>query len=86
MAGHGGGVCRVGNLTAAMMPLRSHLAPATTALVLVVPVVAGVTLGGFLAGLLAAGGRVRGLLIFAFIKPYGTLTVGSGQNWTALIV
>ena len=71
--------------TAVMMPFRADLASATTALVLVVPVVAGVTLGGSGAGLLAAA---AGFLTYdlAFIKPYGTLTVGAGQNWTALIV
>ena len=37
-------------LTGAMLPLRSHLSIATTALVLVVPVVIGVVIGGFIAG------------------------------------
>ncbi len=75
----------IGICTAVMMPFRPDLASATTALVLVVPVVAGVTLGGSTAGLLAAA---AGFLTYdlAFIKPYGTLTVGAGQNWVALIV
>ena len=34
-------------LTCAMLPLRSHLSIATTALILVVPVVIGVVIGGF---------------------------------------
>src|SRR5579875_3891907 len=37
-------------LAAAMVPLRAHLSVATTALVLVVPVVIGVAAGGFTAG------------------------------------
>lgn len=68
---------------AVMLPFRAHLSPATTALVLVVPVVAGVVIGGFGAGILAA---IAGFVTYdvAFIKPYGTLDVGAGQNWTAL--
>ena len=70
-------------LTAAMLPLRSHLSIATTALVLVVPVVVGVISGGFLAGALSV---VGGFLTydFFFIPPYLTLNVGATENWTAL--
>jgi hypothetical protein len=38
--------------SATVLPLRSHLSIATTALVLVIPVVIGVADGGFLAVLL----------------------------------
>ncbi len=70
-------------LGGAMFPLRSHLSVATTALVLVIPVVVGVAVGGFPAGLVATG---AGFLVydFVFIPPYYTLTVGAAQNWTAL--
>lgn len=70
-------------LTAAMLPLRSHLSIATAALVLVVPVVIGVISGGFLAGALSV---VGGFLTydFFFIPPYLTLNVGATENWTAL--
>ncbi len=70
-------------LGAAMLPLRSHLSIATSALVLVIPVVAGVVAGGFVAGLVSVA---AGFLVydFAFIPPYGTLTVGNGQYWVAL--
>ena len=40
-------------LSALMVPLRGQINVATPALVLVVPVVAGVTVGGFAAGLVA---------------------------------
>ncbi len=75
----------VGVLSAGMVPVRSHLSVATAALVLVVPVVLGVVLGGFPAGVaaLAAGFLAYDLL---FIPPYGTLRVGSAQNWVALAV
>jgi two-component system sensor histidine kinase KdpD len=70
-------------LTCAMLPLRSHLSIATTALVLVVPVVVGVVIGGFAAGVLSV---IAGFLVydFFFIPPYLTLWVGAPQNWAAL--
>lgn len=70
-------------LTATMLPLRSHLSIATTALVLVVPVVIGVVCGGFGAGTVSV---VAGFLVydFFFIPPYLTLWVGAPQNWAAL--
>lgn len=66
-----------------MLPLRSHISVATPALVLVVPVVAGVAVGGFRAGL---AGVVAGFLVYdvLFIPPYGSLSVGTAQNWAAL--
>lgn len=71
-------------LTAVMFPLRSHLSGATTALVLVVPVVLGVSVGGFVAGTV---GIVGGFLAYdlVFIRPYYSLS-GSAQNWVALAV
>ncbi len=53
------------------------------ALVLVVPVVAGVAVGGFPAGLV---GVAVGFLAYdyVFIPPYYTLVVGAPQNWVAL--
>jgi len=70
-------------LTSAMLPLRNHLSIATTALILVVPVVIGVVFGGFTAGVLCV---VAGFLVydFFFIPPYLTLWVGAPQNWVAL--
>lgn len=78
-------VVLVAGLSAAMLPLRGHLSVATSALVLVVPVVVGVAVGGFLAGVVAAAvGFVAYDLLF--IPPYYTLTVGAAQNWVALVV
>ncbi len=82
-AGSVAGLLSVVALSALMFPLRSHLSVATPALVLVIPVVIGVALGGFVAGLAAT---VFGFLVydFVFIPPYYTLSVGAAQNWTAL--
>jgi two-component system sensor histidine kinase KdpD len=75
----------IGVLAAAMVPLRSHLSVATPALVLVVPVVAGVAVGGLASGVLAVA---AGFITYdaLFIPPYGTLSVGAAQNWAALAV
>lgn len=72
-------------LAAAMLPIRSHLSVATPALVLVVPVVAGVITGGLPAGVASVA---AGFLVydFAFIPPYDALTVGAAENWVALAV
>ncbi|HZU79862.1 MAG TPA: DUF4118 domain-containing protein, partial [Acidimicrobiales bacterium] len=70
-------------LAAVMVPVRGHMSVATSALVLVVPVVAGVVVGGFVAGVVAVA---AGFLVYdvLFIPPYGTLDVGQSQNWVAL--
>jgi two-component system, OmpR family, sensor histidine kinase KdpD len=70
-------------LTAAMFPL--HLSTATNALVLVVPVVIGVVIGGFVAGVISVA---AGFLVYDyfFIPPILTLWVRPAQNWAALIV
>jgi two-component system sensor histidine kinase KdpD len=72
-------------LSALMVSDRRHLAVATAGLVLVVPVVIGVVLGGFRAG---AAGVVAGFFAFDFffIPPYNTLTVGTASNWVVLVV
>jgi two-component system sensor histidine kinase KdpD len=70
-------------LAGVMLPLRGSLSIATTALVLVVPVVIGVVTGGFAAGVISV---VAGFLVYDyfFIPPYRTLWVGAPQNWAAL--
>lgn len=72
-------------LGAAMLPIRSHVNVSTAALVLVIPVVLGVVVGGFRAGAVSVA---AGFLVydFAYIPPYRTLSVGSAQNWGALVV
>jgi len=63
--------------------VRSHLSIATTGLVLVLPVVAGVIVGGYTGGVASVA---AGFLVydFVFIPPYYTLTVGAAENWVAL--
>jgi two-component system sensor histidine kinase KdpD len=85
LAGAGAALAVMAVLVLAMVPLRGHLSLATPALVLVVPVVIAVVLGGFGAGTVAV---VAGIVVYdlVFIPPYGTLRVGTDDNWTALAV
>lgn len=84
-AGAAAAIVGVAVLTAVLVPARHHLSVATAGLVLVMPVVGGVAVGGLWAGVVAVS---AGFLAydFFFIPPYGTLSVGGGQNWVALVV
>lgn len=70
-------------LTGIMLAWRSQIQPAIPPLVLVVPVLAGVVIGGIPAGVV---GVVSGFVAYdvAFIHPYGSLRVGAAQGWVAL--
>jgi two-component system sensor histidine kinase KdpD len=70
-------------LTVALVPLRASLTVATSALILIVPVVIGVVVGGFPAGVISV---IVGFLVYDvfFIPPYLTWSVGAPQNWAAL--
>ena len=72
-------------LGAAMVPFRPHLSIAAAATVFVLPVIAGVIIGGFAAGVV---GVAAGFLVydFLFLPPYYRLSVGSPRNWETLIV
>ncbi|HXZ82491.1 MAG TPA: ATP-binding protein [Acidimicrobiales bacterium] len=66
-----------------LLPLRGHIDRETIGLVLVIPVFAAVAAGGYIAGVVAVGAS---FLVYdvLFIPPYGSLTVGPGQNWVPL--
>jgi len=83
--GAGVALAAIAALSAVMVSDRRHVAVATAGLVLVLPVVAGVVLGGFLAGAVAV---VAGFFAFdvLFIPPYDRLSVGRAANWVALVV
>lgn len=70
---------------ALMLTLRSHVSATTVALVFVIPVVAGVVIGGLFMGIVST---VTSALVFDFwfLRPYYTLSIGTTQNWTALLV
>jgi two-component system, OmpR family, sensor histidine kinase KdpD len=79
------GILLAVGLGAVLVPLRSRTSIATLALVLVIPVVAGVVAGGFFAGIVSVA---AGFLVLDFVRiaPYYTLSVGVSQEWVALVV
>jgi len=74
-----------GALAALLMPFRAELGPATVALVLVLPVVAGVSLGGFGAGVIGVAACFF-VYDYLFLPPYYTLYISRGPDWVALVV
>jgi two-component system sensor histidine kinase KdpD len=85
LVGSATGIAAAIGLGAAMLPLRSHLSIATAALIFVIPVVAGVIVGGFPAGVASVA---AGFLVYDydFVPPFHTLSVNRAQNWVALAV
>jgi K+-sensing histidine kinase KdpD len=83
--GLGAGLTSLAVLVAVLVPLRHPVTVSTDALVLIVPVVLGVAVGGFVAGAVTV---IAGFLAldYFFIPPYGTLEVSTGQYWVALAV
>ena len=77
------GIAVAVGLGCALLPIHPHVSAATAGLVLVLPVVIGVIIGGFRAGVASV---VAGFLVYdyAFIPPYYRLSVGGLQNWVAL--
>ena len=71
--------------TAGLIPFRSDITVATSALVLVVPVTLGVAVGGFPA---VPFGVAAGFLTFdfVFIPPYYTFYVTEWEDWISLVV
>ncbi|HVC39496.1 MAG TPA: DUF4118 domain-containing protein [Candidatus Dormibacteraeota bacterium] len=72
-------------LVGLMLPARAQLGYATSGLVLIIPVVVGVAIGGWQAGLAAIGAGFLSYDYF-FIRPYGTLVVSSYRDWITLAV
>ena len=70
-------------LAAAMLPARADLGTTTSGLVLIIPVVVGVAVGGWVAGIVAIA---AGFLCFdfLFIRPYATLAVSNYRDWITL--
>jgi two-component system sensor histidine kinase KdpD len=79
------GVALSVGLGGALLPWRAHLGIAVAALVFVLPVVAGVIIGGFTAG---AASVVAGFVVYdvGFIPPYDRFSVANHQDWLTLAV
>ena len=70
-------------LSLLLVALREHLTVANIALLYLLPVLTGATIGGLIPGVLAA---VLCAMTFdlLFIRPYGVLAVGSGEDLLTL--
>ena len=69
--------------TMILLPLRAHLSVSTITLIFIIPAIAAEVAGGVTAGFTTVA--VSALLLdFYFIVPYGTLSIGSSQNWVGL--
>lgn len=73
----------LGALLALLLPFRAHLSTTIPALVFVLPVLVGTVVGGLVPGVVGALGGFLAYDLF-FLPPYGTLTVRSPEDWTAL--
>ena len=69
----------------AMVPIRSHVSVATPALILVLPVIAAVIVGGLVAGSISV---VAGFVVYdyLFLPPYNQLSVEHPEDLVALVV
>ncbi len=83
LLGSGLSILMIGVFSALLIPLRTHLPPASIALILVVPLVASIAVGGISAGVVATLAGFGAYDLF-FIPPYGTLAVGVASNWIPL--
>ncbi|HVB14670.1 MAG TPA: ATP-binding protein [Candidatus Dormibacteraeota bacterium] len=70
-------------LATLMLPARAQLGATTSGMVLIIPVVVGVAIGGWVAGVVAIA---AGFLCydFLFIRPYNTLAVSNDRDWITL--
>jgi two-component system sensor histidine kinase KdpD len=66
-----------------MLPLRSNVNVSTVTLIFIIPAIAAEVAGGVVAGFSTVA-ICAVLLDFYFIPPYGTLSIGSTQNWVGL--
>lgn len=78
-------VAGAGLLSLLLLALRGSLSTANVALLYLLPVLVGATLGGLAPGILAALVSAFALDLL-FIPPYGTLSVSSGQDFLTLML
>ena len=69
--------------TLIMLPLRSSVSVSTVTLIFIIPAIAAEVAGGITAGFATVAVSAV-LLDWYFIVPYGTLSIGSAQNWVGL--
>ncbi len=77
------GICATVIFALVLLPLRAQVNVSTVTLIFIIPAIAAEVAGGIVAGFTTVG--VCALALdFYFIPPYGTLSIGSTQNWVGL--
>lgn len=77
------GICATVLIALVLLPLRSKVNVSTVTLIFIIPAIAAEVAGGIVAGFTTVG--ISALVLdFYFIPPYGTLSIGSAQNWVGL--
>lgn len=83
VVGLGVGIVCSGAFAAILLALRTHVNISTVTLIFIIPSIAAEVVGGVLAALFTVA--ISALAIdFYFIPPFGTLSIGSTQNWVGL--
>ncbi len=72
-----------GVLGAVLVPARPHLIGAVPALVLVIPVVAGVAMGGLPVGVFGVAVAFTAYDLL-FVRPFGSVAAANPQDWVVL--
>jgi len=77
------GICATALIALVLLPLRAKVNVSTVTLIFIIPAISAEVAGGIVAGFTTVG--VSALVLdFYFIPPYGTLSIGSTQNWVGL--
>jgi two-component system sensor histidine kinase KdpD len=82
-AGAAAAIAAIAVLATLMLPARAYLGSSTIGLILIIPVVVGVAIGGWSAGVVSIA---VGFLSYdyLFIRPYYTLAVSNYRDWVTL--
>ena len=82
-AGAAAAIAAIAVLATLMLPARAYLGSSTIGLILIIPVVVGVAIGGWSAGVVSIA---VGFLSYdyLFIRPYYTLAVSNYGDWVTL--
>lgn len=77
------GICATALLVVVLLQWRANVNVSTVTLIFIIPAIAAEVAGGVVAGFMTVGLSAV-VLDFYFIPPYGTLSIGSTQDWVGL--
>ncbi len=77
------GICATALFAVVLLQWRANVNVSTVTLIFIIPAIAAEVAGGVVAGFMTVGLSAV-VLDFYFIPPYGTLSIGSTQDWVGL--